>query len=138
MDTWKSASFTPVITLNNRALILLNKLIANKGRVGHTGISISRPIHFDTVVTIYSWYLECNIVRKCKVLETNLKSEEISNFYPIVLYILALLVISFRTVMFSFCESYFRLVGLFNWGYTRTQFLLSVSWNRYSFTLAGY
>ena len=39
--------------------------------------------------------------------------------------------------MLSFGESYFRLVGLFDWGYTRTQFLLSVSWNWYSFTLAG-
>ena len=36
-------------------------------------------------VTIY------NIVRKRKVLETNLKSEEILNFYPIFLYILTLL-----------------------------------------------
>ena len=32
-----------------------------------------------------------NFVRKRKVLETNLKSEEITNFYPIFLYILALL-----------------------------------------------
>ena len=40
--------------------------------------------------------------------------------------------------MFSFHESYFRLVGLFDWGYARTQFLLSVSRNRYVFTLAGY
>ena len=40
--------------------------------------------------------------------------------------------------MFYFRESYFRLVGLFDWGYTRTQFLLSVSRNRYGFTLAGY
>ena len=40
--------------------------------------------------------------------------------------------------MFSFPESYFRLVGLFDWGYARTQILLSVSWNRYIFTLAGY
>ena len=31
-----------------------------------------------------------NIVRKHKVLETNLKSEEIINFYQIFLYILAL------------------------------------------------
>ena len=29
-------------------------------------------------------------------------------------------------------------MGLFDWGYTRTQFLLSVSRNRYGFTLAGY
>ena len=40
--------------------------------------------------------------------------------------------------MFSFRESYFRLVGLFDWGYARTQFVLSVSRNRYGFTLAGY
>ena len=40
--------------------------------------------------------------------------------------------------MFSFRESYFRLVGLFDWGYPRTQFLLLVSRNRYGFTLAGY
>ena len=40
--------------------------------------------------------------------------------------------------MFSFRETYFRLVGLFDWGYARTQFLLSVSRNRYGFTLAGY
>ena len=40
--------------------------------------------------------------------------------------------------MFSFRESYFRLVGLFDWGYTRTQFLLLVSQNQYGFTLAGY
>ena len=80
-----------------------------------------------------------NIVRKRKVLETNLKSEEIPNFYPIFfLYFSTFIVISFRTLMFSFCESYFRLVGLFYWGYARTQFLLSVSWNRYVFTLAGY
>ena len=76
-----------------------------------------------------------NISRKRKVLETNLQSDEITNFYPIFLYSL---VISFRTSMFSFRESYFRLVGPFDWGYSRTQFLLSVSWNRYAFTLAGY
>ena len=40
--------------------------------------------------------------------------------------------------MFSFRETYFRLVGLFDWGYARTQFLLSVSRNRYGFTLARY
>ena len=40
--------------------------------------------------------------------------------------------------MFSFRESYFRLVGLFDWGYARMQFVLSVSRNRYIFTLAGY
>ena len=40
--------------------------------------------------------------------------------------------------MFSFHESYLRLVGLFDWGYTKTQFLLSVFPNRYGFTLAGY
>ena len=40
--------------------------------------------------------------------------------------------------MFSFRESYFRLVGLFNWVYARTKFLLLVSRNRYGFTLAGY
>ena len=40
--------------------------------------------------------------------------------------------------MFSFRESYFLLVGLFDWGYARMQFLLSVSRNRYGFTLAGY
>ena len=39
---------------------------------------------------------------------------------------------------FSFRESYFRLGGLFDWGYGRTQFVLSVSQNRYGFTLAGY
>ena len=65
-----------------------------------------------------------NIVRKCKVLETKMKSEEAINFYPIFLYS-TFTVIYFRTSMFSFCESYFRLVGLFDWGYTR----------RYSFTL---
>ena len=32
-----------------------------------------------------------NIVRKCKVLEINLKSEEIIDFYPIFLHIFALL-----------------------------------------------
>ena len=40
--------------------------------------------------------------------------------------------------MFSFREFYFRLYGLFNWEYTRTQFLLSVSRNQYDITLAGY
>ena len=40
--------------------------------------------------------------------------------------------------MFSFRESYFRLVGPFDWGYSRRQFLLSVSRNGYVFTLAGY
>ena len=40
--------------------------------------------------------------------------------------------------MFSFRETYFRLVDLFDWEYARTQFLLSVSRNRYSFALAGY
>ena len=40
--------------------------------------------------------------------------------------------------MFSFRESYFRLVGLFDWGYARTQCPVSVSRNRYGFTLAGY
>ena len=40
--------------------------------------------------------------------------------------------------MFSFRETYFRLVGLFDWVYARTQFLLLVSRNRYGFTLAGY
>ena len=54
------------------------------------------------------------------------------------MYFSTFIVISFKTAMFSFRESYFRLVGLFNWGYTRTQFLLSVSRNRYGFTLAGY
>ena len=39
--------------------------------------------------------------------------------------------------MFSFQESYFRLVGLFDWGYARTQFL-SLSRNQYGITLAGY
>ena len=48
------------------------------------------------------------------------------------------MVISLRTAMFSFRESYFRLVGLFDWVYARTKFLLSVSRNRYDFTLAGY
>ena len=46
--------------------------------------------------------------------------------------------ISLRTSMFSFRETYFRWVGLFDWEYARTQFLLSVSRNRYGFTLAGY
>ena len=40
--------------------------------------------------------------------------------------------------MFSFHESYFRLVGLFDWVYARTKFLLSVSRNRYGFTQVGY
>ena len=40
--------------------------------------------------------------------------------------------------MFSFRETYFRWVGLLDWKYARTQFLLSVSRNRYGFTLAGY
>ena len=40
--------------------------------------------------------------------------------------------------MFSFRETYFRLVDLFDWEYARTQFLLSVSRNRYGFALAGY
>ena len=40
--------------------------------------------------------------------------------------------------MFSFRETYFWLVGLFDWEYARTQFLLSVSRNRYGDTLAGY
>ena len=38
--------------------------------------------------------------------------------------------------MFSFHETYFRLVGIFDWEYARTQFLLSVSQNQYGFTLA--
>ena len=79
-----------------------------------------------------------NIVGKCKVLETNLKSEEITNFYPIFIYFSTFTVISFsKTAMFSFRESYFRLVSPFNWGYARTQFL-SVPRNRYSFILVGY
>ena len=40
--------------------------------------------------------------------------------------------------MFSFRETYFRWVGLFDWKYARTQFLLSVSRNQYGFTLALY
>ena len=40
--------------------------------------------------------------------------------------------------MFSFRETNFRLVELFDWEYARMQFLLSVSRNRYSFALAGY
>ena len=40
--------------------------------------------------------------------------------------------------MFSFRETYFRLVDLFDWEYTRMQFLLPVSRNRYGFALAGY
>ena len=40
--------------------------------------------------------------------------------------------------MFSFCETYFRLVGVFHWEYAGTQFLFSVSQNQYGFTLAGY
>ena len=80
-----------------------------------------------------------NIVRKRKVLESNLKSVEITNFYPIFfIYLSTFIVIPFRTSMFSFRKSYFRFVGLFDWEYARTQFLLSVSWNRYGFTLAGY
>ena len=80
-----------------------------------------------------------NIQGKCKVLETNLKSEEISNFYPIFfIYFSTFIVIFFKTVIFSFRESYFQLVGLFKWRCTRMQFLLSVSRNRYRFTLAGY
>ena len=44
--------------------------------------------------------------------------------------------ISLRTSMFSFRETYFRLVGTFDGEYATTQFLLLVSRNR--FTLAGY
>ena len=40
--------------------------------------------------------------------------------------------------MFSFCKLYFHLLGLFDWEYTKTQFLLSVSRNRYDFTLVRY
>ena len=40
--------------------------------------------------------------------------------------------------MFSFRETHFWLVGIFDWEYARTQFLLSVSRNWYGFTLAGY
>ena len=40
--------------------------------------------------------------------------------------------------MFSFRESYFRLVGSFDWVYAKTKLILSVSRNRYGFTLAGY
>ena len=36
------------------------------------------------------------------------------------IYFSTFIVITFRTAMFSFRESYFRLVGPFNWGYTRT------------------
>ena len=80
-----------------------------------------------------------NIVGKRKVLETNLKSEEITIFLShIIIYFSTFIVISFRTAMFSFRESYFRLVGLFGCGYSRTQFLLSVFRNRYVFSLAGY
>ena len=80
-----------------------------------------------------------NIVRKRKVLETNLKSEEITNFYPIFfIYFSIFIVITFRTAMFSFRQSYFRLVGLIDWVYARIKFLFSVSRNRYGFTLAGY
>ena len=39
--------------------------------------------------------------------------------------------------MFCFLPFYFQLVGLFDWGYVRTQFF-SVSRNRYGFILAGY
>ena len=78
-----------------------------------------------------------NIVRKHQVLETNLKFEEI-NFYRVFSYNDTFIVISVRTSMFSFRETYFQLVGLFDWGYARTQFLLSVSRNQYGFTLARY
>ena len=40
--------------------------------------------------------------------------------------------------MFSFRETNFRLVDLFDWEYARMQFLLSVSRNRYGFALVGY
>ena len=46
-----------------------------------------------------------NIVRKRKVLETNLKSEKIMNFYPIFfIYLSTFIVISFRTSMFFFAN----------------------------------
>ena len=46
--------------------------------------------HGDTLQPVFQMSVY-NIVSKCKVLETKLKSEEITNFYPIFLYILALL-----------------------------------------------
>ena len=54
------------------------------------------------------------------------------------MYFSIFIVISVRTAMFSFRKSNFRLVGLFDWVYARTKFILSVSRNRYGFTLAGY
>ena len=60
---------------------------------------VSRPIHFNTVVRI--------IVRKRYVLLTKLKSEEITTFCPIFLYILALLVQCFLFANFtSGCWAY--------------------------------
>ena len=54
------------------------------------------------------------------------------------MYFSTFIVIYFRTAMFSYRESYFQLVGLFDWVYATTQFLPWVSRNRYGFTLAGY
>ena len=57
------------------------------GRVGNTGIETnSLQHHYDTLQPVFRMSVY-NIVRKHKVLETNLKSEEIMNFYPIFLYI---------------------------------------------------
>ena len=62
-----------------------------KGRVGNTGIEANSLQHRgDTLQPLFRMSVY-NIVRKHKVLETNLKSEEITNFYRIYLYILALL-----------------------------------------------
>ena len=56
-----------------------------------TGIETnSLQHHGDTLQLIFRVSVY-NIVRKRKVLETNLKSEQITNFYSIFLYILVLL-----------------------------------------------
>ena len=80
-----------------------------------------------------------NIVRKRQVLETNLKSEEITNFYPVFIYIL----VYFYSDFFQNCNVFFTNLTSGWWAYsigehTRTQFLLSISRNRCGFSLVGY
>ena len=61
-----------------------------KGRVGNTGIETNSLQHRgDTLQPVFRMSVY-NIVRKREVLETSFKSEEVTNFYPIFLCILAL------------------------------------------------
>ena len=53
-----------------------------------------------------------------RISEINRKSEEIVNFYLIVLY--NLIAFFIRIPIFCFNKIHFQLLGLFEWGHTRT------------------